>query len=110
MMRFRASSGSDDSRTLKRTITVVLLRLACWPPGPPEVENLSSISESGINHSPSFNPSMSMRIRVDSEVSKSPGLFVVVLGPEMGDEFFTHQVTQIILELGRLDEQVILRV
>ena len=44
------SSKADDAPMSKRSSTRVLLRLACWPPGPPDVSNRHSSSDSGMSN------------------------------------------------------------
>lgn len=58
----RTSSGRDECTTLKARWTAVLLLLACWPPGPPDVSNRSSISDPGMVHSPMTRSSMGPRL------------------------------------------------
>jgi hypothetical protein len=45
---FSASPSTPESSTRKVAMTLVSDRLACWPPGPPDVVTRNSISSAGI--------------------------------------------------------------
>lgn len=57
------SSGRDDPAMSNRSLTAVSLRLACCPPGPPDVSKLSSSSAAGIVYRPMSRSSITNRVR-----------------------------------------------